>query len=661
MTTLLQVTYLVEDPSPDADAKRQFKYPFAACEIFCCEVEGVYNTLLESDELLDRLFGLLRMPRPLNSMLAGYFARVVGSLLMRRTSDLMQYLQRRQELLPALVHHVDTTSVAEVLARLVGADEPLRAHNSTAAMQWLANANLLQLLVDALGSETPAEGQANAAEVLAAVARSLNSPLTRSMASAEFMGRLVDSALGPHDGAAAPHALNVCIALLEPLPPPDPTLGGSPQPGADVQEQLRAEAIRCVSAAVDRLVSLLDQAGEGELRTSYGVVRPPVGQLRLKAVDLLAALLRTADPQAEIAVMKSGGVQRAMALFLQYPFNNALHGGVTALLTAFEPGSDELRDFLLREARLADWLASAPEQVTPEGNPDDPQSSMRQPLRAGYCGHITMMSNRLHQLRDSCAVIRSHLAENPAWKAYVAERLEPRNKLESVFAWQCGRPATHGGDLVPDAALYSGEMTFPSLDASTFGREVYQRYGVGYDDDDDEEEGTSPDYTFMNLPGAGEPGKLSAPPVSYAAAFGEGSGSDSDNDVPTTWDEGEGADLVIVSSPPEAATSALGPTSVDDMQDDAVVVDDAEAAEGLVSLQAGMGALTVGEGGGSNGTEAATSEGGANGPAKAPNGEDAEAAANNGSSEERGPAGADDFNANTYWKPTFAVAIDEGT
>ena len=91
----------MEDAAPDADAKRQFKYPFAACEIFCCDVEGVYNTLLESDELLDRLFGLLRMPRPLNSMLAGYFARVVGALLVRRTADVMQYMQRRQELQPA--------------------------------------------------------------------------------------------------------------------------------------------------------------------------------------------------------------------------------------------------------------------------------------------------------------------------------------------------------------------------------------------------------------------------------------------------------------------------------------------------------------------------------------------------------------------------------
>ena len=61
--------------------------------------------------------------RPLNCMLAGYFSRVVGSLLLRRTADTMAYLRRRQELLPALVRHVDTTSIAEVLVRLAGADD----------------------------------------------------------------------------------------------------------------------------------------------------------------------------------------------------------------------------------------------------------------------------------------------------------------------------------------------------------------------------------------------------------------------------------------------------------------------------------------------------------------------------------------------------------
>ncbi|KAL4544102.1 hypothetical protein Ndes2437B_g01894 [Nannochloris sp. 'desiccata'] len=633
------VTYLVEDAPSDADAKRQFKYPFAACEIFCCEVEGVYNTLLENDELLDRLFGLLDQQRPLNTMLAGYFARVVGSLLLRRSADLMIYLQRRQALLPKLVHHVDTTSVAEVLARLVGADDP-QGYPSTAALQWLAGTDLLGLLVQALGPSAPAEGQANAAEVVAAVARSVTSPLTRSMVSGEFMERLVDAALAPHDGRAATHALNVCIALLEPLPPSDPNMqqmgnvSGSGGNGnstgtssADIHQQLRAEAIRCVAAAADRLVALLDDTavGSGELRTSYGLVRTPVGQLRLKAVDLIAALL---------------------------------------------------------QAKLVDWLVNAPDNVTPEPNPDALVSIInsnsnnngsrtgggsdannggknkdngslvglitreRPPLRAGYCGHLTQIANRLYHLSESSAIVRDFLDSHAGWQEHIRSRLEPRNKLESVFAWQCGRPATLGGDHMGGSgdSMYQGELSFTTLDTAAFNREVYQRYGV-YDEDDDEEETTPPEWVMeikdSGVGGGGAEGGTGSGTGEEEESFavfneheqgtGDGSGdrgseeqqantsSEKENTEEGEHEEEQDQGAALASSSNSdavpnvsAATAAgllvgggmsieedvggLGPDNMSDMQDDEVVLDDDDdeaVVEGLMTLQGGMAGLSV--------------------------------------------------------------------
>lgn len=53
------------------EAKRAFKYPFVACELFCCEIEGVLTTLLEDDKLMDKLFSILDLPTPLDCVLAG--------------------------------------------------------------------------------------------------------------------------------------------------------------------------------------------------------------------------------------------------------------------------------------------------------------------------------------------------------------------------------------------------------------------------------------------------------------------------------------------------------------------------------------------------------------------------------------------------------------
>jgi serine/threonine-protein phosphatase 6 regulatory subunit 3 len=56
-------------------------------------VEAVFNTLLEDAELMELLFTLLDQPAPLSCKTAGYFGRVVSHLLLRKTAEMMQYLQ----------------------------------------------------------------------------------------------------------------------------------------------------------------------------------------------------------------------------------------------------------------------------------------------------------------------------------------------------------------------------------------------------------------------------------------------------------------------------------------------------------------------------------------------------------------------------------------
>lgn len=218
------------------------------------------------------------------------------------------------------------------------------------------------------------EAQNNAAEILAALAQSQVSPLTRNLAEPQFLELLVQRALqqpadgaAPEPGAAAAngdggsnssssegdaaaaasskadeaaaaaatgaaaaaagsagdgggggssarmHALNVCISLVEPLPPSPAEqqaaaqgLGLAPMPAAavdvavvEVHATMRAQAIQCISKSIDRLVDLLEAVdADHQLPTSYGLLQPPVGLARIKAVELLAALLHSGDEAA---------------------------------------------------------------------------------------------------------------------------------------------------------------------------------------------------------------------------------------------------------------------------------------------------------------------------------------------------------------------------
>jgi serine/threonine-protein phosphatase 6 regulatory subunit 3 len=116
-------------------------------------VEAVFNTLLEDEDLLKLLFSLLDQQPPLSCKAAGYFGRVVGQLLLRKTNEMMQHLSHNDEILEKLIHHVDTTSIADIIKRLVGADDHSSMIFSPMHTQWLADTPLINMLLDRLGPE----------------------------------------------------------------------------------------------------------------------------------------------------------------------------------------------------------------------------------------------------------------------------------------------------------------------------------------------------------------------------------------------------------------------------------------------------------------------------------------------------------------------------
>ena len=288
---------------PDADRKVRFKYPFAACEVLCCEIDALLDALVAPGAPhLTRLFSVLDAPLPLDCVRAGYFARLTARLLARRTGAVMGHLRAHRDCLTSLVAHVDTASVAEVVARLLGADDAMGLPASE--LDWLKGAGVLDGLLDQLAPTTPPDAQKHAAAVLAAVVRAHGSPLLPAFADGAFLGKLLDRALavgeegeasgdGGSDEAPAPptvpppsppsvQALEVAIALLEPKDAPaDPHLLSAAAAAAATQVDI-ATKDAAVAGVVERLPSLVallgggsGSGGGGGDATSSPTSRPP--------------------------------------------------------------------------------------------------------------------------------------------------------------------------------------------------------------------------------------------------------------------------------------------------------------------------------------------------------------------------------------------------
>ncbi|GAB2285110.1 hypothetical protein Dimus_019564 [Dionaea muscipula] len=438
--------YIIEEPPEGADSKRVFKFPFVACEIFTCEIDVILRTLVEEEELMDLLFSFLQPMRSHSTLLSGYFSKVVVCLMMRKMVPLMNYVQAHPNVFGHLVDLIGITSIMEVLVRLVGADDHAYS-NLLDVMQWLAESNLLEMIVDKLSPSSSPEVQANAAETLCAITRNTGSALSMKLSSPSFVSRIFTLALEDSlSKSSLVHSLSVCISLLDPRRSASSLLILSIR-GQHMYEAPTAANPETVSAMLPKLgdlLVLLDVSSDKKvLATPYGELKPPLGKHRLKIVEFIAVLLKTGLEAAEAELVNSGAVKRIVELFFEYPYNNALHHQVESIVSScLESRNCTTVDHLFKQCDLMGKMLQADKFPFLSSNPNQqtaPATGEKAP-RAGNLGHITRISNKIVQLAQNNTHIQTFLQENGEWNDWQATVLQERNAVENVYRWSCGRP-----------------------------------------------------------------------------------------------------------------------------------------------------------------------------------------------------------------------------
>ncbi|KAL0757944.1 hypothetical protein Bca101_095612 [Brassica carinata] len=438
--------YIVEESPDDADSKRAYKFPFISCEIFTCEIAVILKTLVEDDDLMDLLFSFLEPNRSHSALLAGYFSKVVICLMVRKTAALMNYVKGHQNVFRQLVDLIGITSIMEVLVRLVGADDHVYP-NFLDVMQWLADSNLLEMIVDKLKPSSPAEVQANAAETLCAISRNAPSALATQLSSSSFVARIFGHALeDSHSKSGLVHSLSVCTSLLDPRKssassssmfnsyrgqpifeaPPVPvtqeTIDAMLPKLGELDPMILLGYLVCLASicssylifaalfGVCELLMLLSVASDSTvLPTTYGELRPPLGKHRLKIVEFIAVLLRTGSEAAEKELISSGTTKRTLDLECNL---------------------------------IGKFLASDRDTNLSSDSQHTVAATGKKPPRVGYIGHITRISNKIGLLSNSNGQIKAYLQETSEWNEWQGSVLQERNTVENVNRWGCGRPTT---------------------------------------------------------------------------------------------------------------------------------------------------------------------------------------------------------------------------
>ncbi|XP_051120960.1 uncharacterized protein LOC127244449 isoform X2 [Andrographis paniculata] len=486
--------YIIEEPQEEADSKRTFKFPFVACEIFTCEIDVILKTLVEEEELMNLLFSFLEPDHPHSALLSGYFSKVVVCLMVRKTIQLINYVKAHQDVLKHLVDLIGITSIMEVLVRLVGADDHVYP-NLLDVMHWLAESNMLEMIVDKLNSSCSPEVHANAAETLCSITRNAPSPLATKLSSPSFVARIFDHALEESNSKSAlVHSLSVCISLLDPNRSiPSPMMYSFRSPHAyELPVNANPDTVGAMLPKLGELLLLLNVSSDEKiLPTTYGELRPPLGKHRLKIVEFLAVLLKTGNADAENELISSGTIQRIINLFFEYPYNNALHHHVERIIySCLESKNSAIVNHILLDCNLVGRILQADESPVLSCVPNQPTlvDCSRRPPQAGYLGHLTRISNKLIQLGNSDSVIQTHLQENSKWNEWQTTTLQERNMVENVHRWACGRP-TALQDRIRDSD--EEDIHDRDYDVAALANNLSQafKYTI-YDNDDAEGQGS---------------------------------------------------------------------------------------------------------------------------------------------------------------------------
>ncbi|XP_020400764.1 uncharacterized protein [Zea mays] len=466
------------------------RFPFIACEIFTCDVDVIMKTLVEDEDLMNLLFSFLKPDHPHGTLLAGYFAKVVICLAMRKTLQLVHYVQGHPEIVSQLVDLIGITSIMEVLIRLIGADETMYSSHAD-SMQWLDDIQVLEMIVDKFSTSDSAEVHANAAEILCAVTRYAPPALAAKISSPSFVGRLFQHAFeDSRPKSVLVHSLSVCISLLDPKRLVSASYQAfRSQLSHGTLVTASPETVNGMLDSLGDLLKLLDvSSAENVLPTTYGSLQPPLGKHRLKIVEFISVLLSIGSEVAETRLIQLGAIQHAIDLFFEYPFNNFLHHHVENIIgSCLESKQDHLIGHVLDECKLVTRILEAEKNsaLSSDLTKHTLSTEGRCPPRIGIVGHMTRIANKLLQLANTNIMVQSYLQQNSDWIEWHTSTLTKRNALENVYQWACGRPTS-----LQDRGRDSDDEDFRDrdYDVAALASNLSQafKYGIYSNDDIDE-------------------------------------------------------------------------------------------------------------------------------------------------------------------------------
>ncbi|XP_048886579.1 serine/threonine-protein phosphatase 6 regulatory subunit 3-like isoform X2 [Brienomyrus brachyistius] len=459
------VGYVTQEPSDDMDEKLKYKFPNISCELLTSDVSRINDKLGEDESLLTKLYSFLQHDPPLNPLLASFFSKVLSILIRRKPDQIVEFLRKRDDFVDLMIRHIGTSAIMDLMLRMLTCIHPEQLRQDV--LNWLNEEKVIQRLVDMVQPTLDEDKHSNASQLLCEIIHlsrdqmfqvqggSESDPLLVTLEKQETVGQLLSNNFDKErNDSAIVSVIQILLTLfemrkpafeghLESCPPNmnHPSFSVSPTVLEAVKPRLK-----------DFHQLLLEPPEKNVLKTTWGVLDPPVGNARLHVVRLVASLLQTNTHTINLELIDLNTVGVILDMYFKYIWNNFLHIQVEiciAMILTLPPtqsaspiingdnDSESVRENLLVQhlfqkcqllQRILDaWVSNEKEQA--EGG-----------RRRGYMGHLTRIANSVVHNSDkgpNSMLIQQLISELPedvrdAWDAFISGQLADINKKNTV-------------------------------------------------------------------------------------------------------------------------------------------------------------------------------------------------------------------------------------
>ncbi|KAL4865873.1 SIT4 phosphatase-associated protein-domain-containing protein [Aspergillus spectabilis] len=297
--------------------KERLKRAYVACEILSSEVWSILDSIMTNPGYLREFWGFIRRPAPLDSIQASYFTKVNETLLDKKTGEMLDLLKSMDNIVPAILQHVDNPMVMDLLLKLISLE---RAEDGQGIVDWLKSQDLIPKLLSFLSPEWPASVQTSAGDFLKAIItisanatqndQSCIGPnsLTRQLVSVPCVEGLVKAML--RGGNALTVGVGIVIEVIRKNNSdydPDHLNGPDSMPSMYDPIYL-GTLLRVFAKHIPDFVSLIQSSKHtindggkvksverGQLSSAWGAKIEPLGFDRFKTCELMAELLHCSN------------------------------------------------------------------------------------------------------------------------------------------------------------------------------------------------------------------------------------------------------------------------------------------------------------------------------------------------------------------------------